>query len=114
MNYTHDQVQAALCLWEAVLEASRNDDAAITAAFELHGAWAMRDAVMGMAHHCDDVWLALTDLGNDDRVTFDWEFCPAYVAHCVDWISGEPMPVHDCVAKLRLALDHILNPARAA
>jgi hypothetical protein len=108
MTYTHDQVEAALCLWEAVLE--RRSDNAIDAAFERHGAWALRQAVMSMAHHCDDVWLALTDLGNDDRVTFDWEFCPAYVAHCVNWHDCEPLPLHDCVTTLRTALDPILNP----
>jgi hypothetical protein len=112
MNYTHQHVEAALCLWEAVLE-SRND-ATIDAAFERHGAWALRQAMMDMSHHCDDVWLALTDLGNDDRVSFDWEFCPAFIAHCVDWQHCTPLALHDCVTKLRTALDHILNPAVAA
>lgn len=110
MNYTHQQVEAALCLWEAVLEANRKGDEAILAAFERHGAWSLREAVMNMAHHCDDVFLMFSDLGNDDRVTFDWEFCPAYIAHCVDWEHCTLMPVTDCVATLRVALDPILNP----
>jgi hypothetical protein len=100
--YSFDEMAAGLCLWEAVLETDRGEELpALKSYFVANGTWAVRHAVIDMTAYCELVWLTLTDNGEDDRITYDWEFCPAYIRHCADWRYG--MPIRDikaCVAKL--------------
>ncbi|UFX42082.1 hypothetical protein HAP47_0022745 [Bradyrhizobium sp. 41S5] len=92
--------EAALCLWEACIDASnpewRNDrPAEIKAAAELvdqyrdgWGAYEMRHIMIRLAPDCETVWQSLTD-SERDQVQFDWDFCPAFVLAGLNW-SDDP------------------------
>src|SRR4051812_35788431 len=94
--YSLDTIETAMCLWEALLENRRRED--YNAVWDKHGAWDLRHRCIALASHCDDVWQAFE--GND-LWAFDWEYCPVYVAHCVDWETSTPKPVADCLTIIR-------------
>lgn len=100
-TYSRDEMEAALCLWEAMLDL-RGKLPKLNAEFENHGAWAMRTTAIDLAAHCEQVWKELTN-NEDDTVTFDWEFCPEYIAV---WVEADclKLPIADCVAKVRKGL----------
>lgn len=75
--YSHDVCEAALCLWEAALEAR---DAPLGAAlFEREGTAAARLVVMGWAEQCEADWQACYMAG-EALEPFDWEHCPRWLA----------------------------------
>lgn len=98
MNYTRDHMEAACCLWEAMLELVRAKDfstlpeggAAVVAAFTRHGAAAMRNVAIDLAAECDEEWNELTEDARDDIGAFDWEFCPSVIKR-VDWTQWPPV-----------------------
>jgi hypothetical protein len=87
--YSQDEMEAALCIWEAVLDVMLKQPTR-SEFFGEHGSWDIRIACGHLAAHCERIWQAFTNNGADDTVTFDWEFVPAYVAHCVDWKTLKP------------------------
>lgn len=73
-------IDAAVCLWEACLDAGYSHYQRYR---EANGAAEARDRVIGFARLCHESWLfAHTELGFDDA--FDWEWCPAFLINCVD------------------------------
>lgn len=79
MTMTISNVETALCLWEAVLEATMNDH--VPRWLEVYrgdeGTFAARQLMMHLASDVDDLW---DSLGEDPAAivgAFDWEFCPA-------------------------------------
>lgn len=78
---THDLVEAAACLWEAVLDRKNSNEMAqpdLDAAFREHGWSSIRNAVCGWARWVHLDWeRAVAEHGYDDP--FDWEFCPKWL-----------------------------------
>lgn len=101
-SFSRDEMEAALCLWEAMLEL-REKLPRLDAEFCSHGAWAMRQAAIALATHAEQVWQVISDNGNDDTVMYDWEFCPEYIAV---WAAADcqKLEIADCVAKVNKGL----------
>ena len=84
----------AACLWEAVLEAYRESGRAVSPAWVQHmrdhwegnGVCRVREAVCALAGDVDSGWKIARACGFDSP--FDWEFCPWFIAACVDWEQG--------------------------
>jgi hypothetical protein len=73
---TREEVDAALCVWEAML-ASKSRNPALRAAFAAHGYAAMRGLAPELGVKIEAAWCALTEDQQDDAGAFDWEFVPA-------------------------------------
>jgi hypothetical protein len=101
-SFSRDEMEAALCLWEAMLEL-REKLPRLDAEFDAHGQWAMRQAAIALAPHSEQVWQVISDNGNDDTVTYDWEFCPEYISV---WAAADcqKLEIADCVAKVKKGL----------
>jgi len=94
------EAENTACLWEAVIDArgvlyagqgglriARPDWVAdLDSAFDAHGSCAMRSDVAGLAGYAEAGWRAAQESGFDSP--FDWEFCPWFIAACVDWSTG--------------------------
>ncbi|WP_454629567.1 hypothetical protein [Bradyrhizobium cenepequi] len=88
--------EAALCLWEACLDAGNpewrkgwSDETANAAALveqyrDGWGSFELRHLCIRLAPECERVWQGLND-SDRDQMQFDWEFCPAFVLFCLDW-----------------------------
>ncbi|MBD9511935.1 hypothetical protein IB265_34870 [Ensifer sp. ENS10] len=103
-NYTHLQVEAALCLWEAMLEANtrgwsrdpeneRRDTtlgplpdraASFYQTWRNVGAVAMRHMAIHLAEHLCDTWDAMTQAEQEECIPYDWEFAPAFLG-VIEW-----------------------------
>lgn len=96
-------LEAAACLWEAVLEIGRNTPSNTHAAgdtreeeieqtisnlFSWMGTSALRLEVTGMAPFVCKAFEVITDGGEAYDLSFDWDFCPAFLIEGVDW-SGD-------------------------
>ena len=96
-TFSEIEVECALCLWEEVMD--KRDHSGVSAAFDRVGSWAMRHAIMALVPDCERVWQALGD--DNDGVTFDWEYIPFYLGHCVDWDTVTALPDDECLRMLR-------------
>lgn len=75
------RMEAAMCLWEAVIEHEL---------FELgQGTVARRHAVMALA---DPLHLGWTLVNKDQMAPFDWEYTPWFLENCVDPRTITPFP----------------------
>lgn len=103
-TYNNLQVEAALCVWEAMLE-MRASNAAMNATWEMHGTVTMR-------HHAMDigVWVeaAYEDIRDESDATdhwggcsYDWEIVPAILSF-IEW--GEHGPRLPAAETFRPAL----------
>lgn len=77
----------AACLWEAALDAvnqTHHTPGGFTEQLALYkranGTAMLREEVAGLALACDDAWSALTPDQQDDAGSFDWDFCPDWLA----------------------------------
>lgn len=101
-----DARATACCLWEAALDAYRETGRAVSPAWvqdmrahwEDWGTCEMRDRVAALAEQADSGWRAAQETGFDSP--FDWEFCPWFLAACLDWTDG-PTLVPDWLEKCR-------------
>lgn len=82
-TYTEFEVETAMCLWEAYLDRLRSDAgdpirAKIVSYIESEGYASTRMHVLDLCKECDTEWAKLSD---DDKgsMTFDWDFCPAFI-----------------------------------
>lgn len=89
--------EAALCVWEAMLDARAqycHGDAgkpserpawaaAMGEAWQFNGSFGMRSVARHAALAIEDVWAALGD-GLTDGIAFDFEYCPVMLAQ-IDW-----------------------------
>ena len=83
----------AACLWEAVLEADPAGDAdadgwkgSMRREVRAVGIASLRSATVALAQAVEVGWREAQRTGFDSP--FDWEFCPEFVAACVDWEQG--------------------------
>jgi hypothetical protein len=74
-----DIIDAAMCLWEAVLE----DDLWADATDDMGGVCGKRDFCSGIAEECHRGWAIASDSEGFD-MAFDWEFVPWFLKVCVD------------------------------
>jgi len=93
----------AACLWEAVLEADPTGDAdgwkgAMRREAQTVGIAALRSATVALAQAGEIGWREAQRTGFDSP--FDWEFCPWFIAACVDWEHG-PTLVPDWLDRCR-------------
>ncbi|MFU1607363.1 hypothetical protein ACM25O_13340 [Sulfitobacter pontiacus] len=89
--------EGAACLWEAVLDADPTGDAradgwkgAMRRAGQSIGAAGLRSLCVRLAGDLESGWHVAAGAGFDSP--FDWEFCPAFAARCVDWEAGRVVP----------------------
>ncbi len=101
--YSHDEVMAAMCIWEEMSQPKLPD--APQPWTDYSGKWGvygLRDVVIEkLAGACDAAWTRArhrheaayqaTGEGPEtapDPGSFDWDFVPLWIRECVDW-SGE-------------------------
>lgn len=109
----HRMLEVAASLWEAVLNAyaaarknagtvsaePNEQDEAIIACFEGFGTASVRYDIVEMSEELEKLW---EQRSPGFHRPFDWEFCPLFVAHAIDW-DGPTGPVLRPDANLRLA-----------
>lgn len=90
-TFTEDEMITAMCLWEAWMDlvnlasAENVEPRARGLAEEAqrlqdhHGVFTIRGALTDLVQSCDDGWLALLELTDDDAPVFGWEWCPRFV-----------------------------------
>jgi hypothetical protein len=78
-----DLIDAAMCLWEAVLETNMWADATE----DMGGACGKRDFCGQIAEECHLGWVIASDSDGFD-MAFDWEFVPWFLKVCVDAGAG--------------------------
>jgi hypothetical protein len=84
---TEAHVEAALCLWEQMIEANLNEGKpgyewaeSLHVRWEEFGTVQMRHVCIALAPIADRVWEACRETGEEDHlVPFDWEFIPAFL-----------------------------------
>ena len=84
----YDLTDTAMCIWEAILEASGTDKLpeGLGAYWETWGTCAVRDQVQKLAPFCHLEWQATIDSPTSpDLGSFDWDWCPAWLADRVSW-----------------------------
>lgn len=77
MNYTREHMEAACCLWEAMLEL-RDELPKLHAEWLRHGTAVMRQHAIDLAVETDEEWSQIPD-DVRDGMTFDWELCPMVI-----------------------------------
>lgn len=95
-RYNHDEVEAAVCLWEALEDAERKSNVTLpwAAIRENYGTTALRNNIIMLASLCSKDWRD-NDGPNLSPVqqkypAFDWDFCPKWLEDCVDWENVIP------------------------
>ena len=71
--------EAAVCLWEACLEENYTH---YTIFRVTHGVAETRMRVISFAEQCHQAWELAHPKHFDE--SFDWEWCPMFMLHCVD------------------------------
>lgn len=95
-SYNHDEVETAVCLWEALEDAERKSIVTLpwAAIRENYGTTALRNNIIMLASLCSKDWRD-NDGPNVSPVqqkypAFDWDFCPKWLEDCVDWENVIP------------------------
>lgn len=78
-NLTHLQCEAALCIWEAMLENVVRQSPQLKRAFETYGTVEMRHCAIRLAPLACKVWDLMTEDEQQDLIPYDWEFIPKFV-----------------------------------
>jgi hypothetical protein len=81
-QFTQQIVEAAMCFWEAMLDA-RSEGTAPPWLEELwwgEGTSAMRLRCLSLAPAIQNLWNSLGEDLQEDLAPFDWEFCPMVLA----------------------------------
>jgi hypothetical protein len=84
-----EQIETAMCLWEAVQDGLRRDDPLFKALIEEGGTCAARHTVASWIAECDSAWEA-----SEQVDCFDWDFVPVFLrskleAHYPSLVGGE-------------------------
>lgn len=78
-KFHKDEVDAALCIWEAMLE-MRNEIDGLDHAWKTHGTCSMRESAADLGCTAEAAWLELSEDDRDDICApFDWCFVPAFL-----------------------------------
>jgi hypothetical protein len=90
-HYTLSHLEAAACLWEAVLELRDRPDAephaieralAIRKTFDVLGTSGLRLMVVGWTDAVDAAWYKAQE---SSPFSFDWDFVPQWIVDTIDW-----------------------------
>lgn len=87
LTFTHLQMEAALCVWEAMIDRRREDADGSTdldRTWSKFGAVHMRHVSIALAQMACQVWDALSEDQRETLIPYDWEFMPRFVS-CVDF-----------------------------
>jgi hypothetical protein len=111
-TYTHLHMEAATCLWEAMLE-NRNRPASqlwgsmegMRVFWDNFGTAAVRQTAIDLADDVLKVWNSMSQDEQDSCVPYDWEFVPAFLA-LVEFHDTGHYPITDH----RAMADRILAP----
>lgn len=83
----HDEAEAAMCIWEAILS-TKDSDPQIAHHFFHLGTGEIRHFALSLAKPCHLAWLKDAANGFDDSL--DWDFVPAWLTDNVDWTGAKP------------------------
>lgn len=88
-------MEAAMVLWEAVLEAEGDENQPLEKLRQTVGAVTLRHLVMAHVDALHIGWhVHMLSAGDDVLVPFDWEFAPWFLAECLE---PEPDLVGGCL-----------------
>jgi hypothetical protein len=113
-TYTHLHMEAATCLWEAMIEADmtgwkadpenpQGDPSAAKLtgnAADMYRLWRdvgtveMRHHAIGLADFMLKVWDAIPEDEQEDFVPYDWTFTPLFLSF-IQWDTGVPVHLTD-------------------
>lgn len=81
LTYSHIQVEASMCLWEAMLDSYVDGtlNPSLLDGFENWGTATMRHACIYAGPGADKLWNELTTAEQARLIPFDWEFCALLV-----------------------------------
>lgn len=113
-TYTFDIVETAMMLFSAFDEYTLRDftglpvdhpakasEITVRNKREELGTASSRMACIQLSEICEATWLSLSE-DERDCITWDWEFCPAFILHCVNWhdlqetINAKPADLAQC------------------
>lgn len=86
--FTTLHMEAALCLWEAMLE-SRDKLADLDEAWNRRGTVEMRHCAIQLAPAVGAVWDSMTEEEQEACIPYDWEFVPLFL-RCLTWEDHGP------------------------
>lgn len=113
LSYSTPHVEAALCIWEELLEA-RPSTPDLDHFWDRVGTARMRHYAMGLSAYVVALWEALDGCTKDDLAPFDWEYVPAALG-LVRWGSrGPELPTQDdAVARMMVRAAELAGPTTA-
>jgi hypothetical protein len=82
-TYDEADMEAAMCLWEAVLE--EREDYKDT--FEAVGTCEVRTQIVYTVKASQDLWVWMQERGLEIE-PYDWEFCPWFIKEFLVWDEG--------------------------
>lgn len=82
-TYTHLHMEAATCLWEAMLENREDTEGypGLDEAFDFLGTVEMRHMAIALADDVLKVWDSMTEDEKEKCIPYDWEFVPEFLKH---------------------------------
>lgn len=87
LAFTHLQMEAALCIWEAMIDRRREDadgSTSLDRTWSAFGTVHMRHVSIALAPMACQVWAALSEDQRETLIPYDWEFMPRFVG-CLDF-----------------------------
>lgn len=94
-TYTHLEVEAALCIWEALIDFHAKNNSPLTELVGLEFYWdqmgtaQVRDDAIRLAESLERVWIGLSSDEQELFAPFDWDFTPWFLDQ-VTWITSGP------------------------
>ena len=119
-TYSHDVVFSALCIMEELLNSVLGEDAPHpwSSYWEQNGVNEMRELTLELAPHADAAWQVAyacfeaqckqPGVDMSDPGSFDYDFIPVWLRHCVDWDADRP-----CVRNPQILADKLAAEAEA-
>lgn len=89
VHFTTLHMEAALCLWEAMLE-DRDKLAQLNAEWDRWGTVEMRHCAIELAPSVCAVWDCMTVEEREACIPYDWEFVPLFL-RCLIWEDHRPV-----------------------
>lgn len=121
-TYSHDVVFAALCIMEDLLDPMAGAPRPWSDYWEGNGVNQVREAVLELAPHAGAAWsaayaryeaaCAATAGGEkypEDPGSFDYDFIPVWLRHCVDWDADQPCVRNPQILADKLAAEETSN-----
>lgn len=88
-TYSTLQAEAAMCLWEAMLE-GRDSLRVLDEVWQDVGTVQMRHFAIELSPYVCQVWDTLSEDERESCIPYDWEFVPALLKH-IEWENHRPV-----------------------